>query len=410
LWPWIVISILLAFGVVAGVGLAVVATIMVAAPAQAFHRATTTACPGGIQFSGGSVQVVLHIGGIGGALPPTSAFSAAVERGHAQFNDVRGTTATISGLTVDPSTLNTTTWYGDTTPTIHVGFVSSFADPNAIMGTNRGPQTSCTYNEARIRILDNNVWGWDYGSPTGNNQGYYNEDRRFNGNTYFVPSYLHELLHAFGLAHATDTYSFLNYGPHPWTRGTTSGFDEVRPLPDEVRALRDLYPGTGTRAEVGLFNTWFEPAPAGSAPDTPADQTRLCSPSLGSDYSASYFDPTCGVDGTANGSTVVCANDRLRVRFTFVNYSTSDVDLTERMYLSTDDVLQTGTDIQSADTFSETGIITNANHVGRRFTVPSLAGFASGTQLYVIIQTSGTTTTGAAVSDWRPLIGTVTVC
>src|SRR5262249_47198693 len=149
-------------------------------------------------------------------------------------------------------------------------------------------------------------------------------------------------------------------------------------LPDDVRALRNLYPGTTTRAEVGLFNTWFTPAPAGSPVGTPATQDRLCSPSLGNSFSTSLFGGQCGTGGPNGGSTTVCANDLLRVRLAFVNYSTSDVDLTVSLWLSNDDVLQTGSDLQSADSYAYNGITTNANHIGKSFTVPSLAGLTSG--------------------------------
>jgi len=395
--------------VAAGLGLVVVATLLSAAPAQAYVRTTTTACPGGIQFSGSSVRVVLHYGGIGGGLLEPLLAEAAMLRVHPQFNRAGGTTAEISSITTNPSALTYQTWYGDLIPTIHVGFVSSLPK-GAIMSTDQGPRTNCLYNEAHIAILNNDVWSWDYATPKLDGGFYYNEDRLHGSETYFEPSYLHEVIHAFGLVHPGNAYSFLNYNRHPWTRDTTTSFDQVTPLPDDVRGLRAIYPGTSTRAEVGLFNTWFTPAPPGSPVGTPATQDRLCSPSRGNSFSASMFDTVCGTGGTNGGSTTVCANDQLRVRFTFVNYSTSDVDLTARLWLSTDDVLQTGSDVESADTYLYSGIITNANHAGQSFTVPSLSGFTSGTTIFVIMQIEGTTTTGTAVSDWRPLYGQVTVC
>ena len=99
--------------------------------------------------------------------------------------------------------------------------------------------------------------------------------------TWFRPSFLHELLHAFGLNHTSSAYAMMNHrgddDGFPW--GNRADADAVRPLPDDVRLLRASYPASGTRWDVDALNMWYvvTSASKGGA----ADQVKLCTPSLG---------------------------------------------------------------------------------------------------------------------------------
>lgn len=145
-------------------GLVLAGIVVATAPARAYVRETTSNCPNGVQFSGPSVRVVLHVGNMGGSPSPAFAVAAAMIRVHNQFNPAGGTTARINQFTTDSSALTYGTWYGDTTPTIHVGFVSSLPDSH-IQETSLGPKTNCAYTEAHIAVLDNNVFSWNYLTP-----------------------------------------------------------------------------------------------------------------------------------------------------------------------------------------------------------------------------------------------------
>ena len=390
----------------AGFALALLGSVLVATPAQAYVKRTTANCPNGIQFSGSSVTVKYHFGASLGLPGDPLHMAAAMGRVHNQFNLAGGTTAEISQYSNDATTLTYQSWYNDVVPTIHVGFVPSLTG-NAIGETAIGPVVNCRYTEVHVAFLDNSAWSWKYDTPQGNGEHYYDVDRYSpTGATYFDPSYLHELMHTFGLAHANASYSFLNYGVHPWTRDVADSYDLVKPLPDDVEALRDLYPDVTTRAEIGLFNSWYDPAIAPAA----AAQKRLCKPSLGSGFSASRFDPKCGSGGPESGSTTVCQNDLLRLHYALTNYSTSVVNLSVGLWFSTDDTWQS-TDVASVTFQSVLNVGAQSSyHHQESFTIPTLAAFASGTDLYVILKADGATTGGTSVSSWTPLRGTVEVC
>ena len=106
----------------------------------------------------------------------------------------------------------------------------------------------------------------------------------------------------------------------------------MRPLPDDVRALRTLYPLGVVRHEVALFNSWFEP---GSAERLPGEHELLCAPSRGQ-APGDLFADHCGQGGPNGGSTVVCEGNRVVARFTIANYSTEPMDLIVRLYASLD--------------------------------------------------------------------------
>lgn len=97
------------------------------------------------------------------------------------------------------------------------------------------------------------------------------------GKTWFRPSFLYELLHAFGFNHTLTRYSFMNHrgnGGFPWANREPD--DAVRPLPDEIATLRRLYhPASDSRYDVAALNTWY--APPGD-PDDDAAWQSSCAP------------------------------------------------------------------------------------------------------------------------------------
>lgn len=152
------------------------------------------------------------------------------------------------------------------------------------------------------------------------------------GKTWFRPSFLHELLHAFGFNHTLTRYSFINHrgnGGFPWANRERD--DAVRPLPDEIATLRRLYPASDSRYDVAALNTWY--APPGDSDDDAAWQVKLCTPSLGTAWSPTTSDGPCGV----NGSNVICAGDTLRTRYPLANYSTASMHVAAFLWFSKDE-------------------------------------------------------------------------
>lgn len=319
---------------------------------------------------------------------------------HEQFNLAGATAAQVTAFESSTEPFVFQAWFGDATPTIHVGFTS---DPTAAVGsTYWDVDPLCNIVEAHIQFRDPYVYGWTFSDPSTHGEDYYDATLfNNNGDVYFRISYMHELLHAFGLAHSNDSYSMLNYADRPYANRPVG--DRIRPLPDDVQGLRALYPLLGVRREVAVLNTWYEPI-VSSAPYPAANQFRLCKPSLGTAWNADFFANVCGLTNNLAGSTTVAAGDTLRTRFAFANYSTESVDVVASLYFSSDDVWDAA-DVASVTTRSFTVNPSVSSLQGRVWTVPSLN---PGTY-YVIVRVEATTTAGVLRTDWIPLRGTVTV-
>ena len=179
--------------------------------------------------------------------------------------------------------------------------------------------------------------------------------------------------------------------------------DWIRPLPDDVEGLRNLYPLPGVRREVAVLNTWYEPI-VSSDPYPAANQFRLCKPSLGTAWNADLFADVCGLTNNQAGSTIVAAGQTLRTRFAFANYSTEGVDVVASLYFSSD-AMWDAADAVSVTTRSFTVNANASSLQGRVWTVPSLS---AGTY-YVILRVEATTTAGVLRTDSIPLRGSVTV-
>jgi hypothetical protein len=395
--------------------IAVAGVVAVGQPAHAYTLQTSGSCSE-VRWSTAKPVYKIHIYEFfdgGGTVDDLVSLFSAVYDVMREFNNIGGTTATVdlSGNTSDARPYDANTPFNDPTPTIHIGFTNDPYDIDS-SGTAHAStkfsvdQKTCTYTEARITFRDYSLQKWDLGTPSSASDKYWTTtDTDPSSYQWFRPIMLHELLHAFGLAHSDNTYSFMNYLDTPWVGGGVAETDAIRPLPDDARAIRYLYPGTSTREEIALLTTWYDTSLeiGGSA-----DQLHLCTPSLGDALSSNPFDYWCGTGGSKAGSTKVCAGDKLYTRFTFANYSTDKADnVNVRLYLSSDDVWD------FSDPISPTGINVTVDSgrskwVGKGWDVPS--GLVSGTKYYVIMDAVGATSSGAQVESWTPLPGLVTAC
>ncbi|MGE0820866.1 MAG: hypothetical protein AB7G75_00370 [Candidatus Binatia bacterium] len=321
---------------------------------------------------------------------------------HEQFNLAGGTAAQVTGFDLSTDPFVYKTWFNDPTPTIHVGFTNNAAaNPG---GTFWNVDSACNIVEAHIQFQDLSAFGWTFSHPQAHGEPYYDVTlSNAAGDRYFRISYVHELLHAFGLSHSNDSYSMLNYGDRPWANRLQD--DAVRPLPDDIEGLRALYPLAGSRYDIAVLNTWYDPvAPVGSYPA--ADQKQLCKPSRGSAWNSDLFADVCGVTQSgAAGSTTVASGNTLRTRFAVANYSTERVDVVASLYFSTDDIWDAA-DVASATTRSFSVSANGSSQQGRTWTVPS--GLTAG-DYYVIARVVATTPSGVIITDWIPLRGIVHV-
>jgi hypothetical protein len=356
-----------------------------------------------------------------------------------QFNAMGGTTAKITGVsfTNDDEPYSYETAVNDGKPTIHIDwtptstFNSYLTDSDGAIGLTSAPfissATGCQIIEEHITFLDPYSHAWQYGTPF--DEAWANYGITFNdagtgdgaGRTWFRPSLLHELLHAFYLHHTKTVYSMLNHqgveryaaDPHqddiggfPWANRDPS--DAIRPLGYELGILRARYPADDTRYDVAALNTWF--GPPGDATDDAGWQVANCKPSLGSGWAPNPSSDTCGVDGTSPGNTSVCRSDSLRARFTLANYSTDSMHVQAWMYFSKDSVFD-GTDpISDSSTSVDLGAAKSTN-VQATWSVPKLAEGIWHPIVWLIaehVDANGAGDAKSVRSDWIPLRGTIT--
>jgi hypothetical protein len=402
-------------------GIALAGAVLVAQPADAYTKASNNSC-NEVRWTSEQPRYRIHyeefFAGGGDAWGLVDLHRAAWEV-ISEFNKIGGTTAEVvdDGMVTSRDAFEAGDWYpeeldasGDPIPTIHIGFTD---DPYEISasGTGTGAAqyhidgTTCTYSQVHIVFRDMNLVDWNFGTPSDSGKDYYTAEASDETGIYFRPAFLHELIHAFGLTHSDDTYAFMNYGQWPWAGGGRDETEAIRPLPDDIRGLRYLYPGSGTRSEVAVLNTWYTES---GDPEEPAIQNGICAPSLGDTFSTFFYTYECGDGGPDAGSTEVCADDRLFTRYTFANYSTEAADSIDvRLFFSTDDTYQS-TDLGSPTHRDVT--VASAHSIMYKTTWRVPSGLVSGQEYYVIVYVVGTTTSGGWVEDWIPLTGTVTGC
>jgi hypothetical protein len=381
-----------------------------------------------------SPRVLLHVSelkgptgfaGVGNEMQLLSQVTAAVD----QFNAIGATSARVATVetTIDPFVYNGS--YDDLVPTIHVGFRPANQVVNA-KGEKVGGRTTMPIYLSNncsptvtIEFPDLDGMAWSFSSPfalAADGARYYDAGRTAptvdGGGEWFRTSFLHELMHGFGLGHTSSQYAMMNHrgsgdpnGGFPWANRPDA--DAVRPLPYDVKLLRASYPASGSRWEVAVLNTWFHVTT--DSEGAAADQVKLCTPSLGDRLKKDETTSgVCGAGGANAGSTRVSEGLMLQTRFALANYSTGSVHVTSRLWLSTDEELGYGDspalswDIR--DIAAETSDLAEV-----AFKLPWLP---DGTYHAIVVISSehvnadGSIDPYSPTSDWMPLRGTITVC
>lgn len=396
-------------------------------------------------------RILVHMNNFadaGGVASEKTKVLAAISDVVNEFNKVGATSALVTKVELSPEPvaypINDQTFKKrPNIPTIHVGFTSHFQrDTNAfyagvtIRDYNYKHPRACPdlINEVYIVFPGPNDFNedlrvtWNYDTPFA--LDYQNSGDAFykagpadaSGRTWFRPVFLHELLHAFGFDHrdAEAHYSFMNSrrpGGFPWANRSTER--SIRPLPFEAGELRKRYPGSGTRHEVAVLNTWFRP-PHKNAEKKDEDpylarQKGLCNPSTGISWSDVTSPGPCGIDlapvTTPNeiDSYQICPGDKLRTSFTIANYSTAKMQVAATLWFSKDAVLNMvpAWQGQLRDQVSETrhDITIEAAESALQsviWTVPSLEKLQ---EYYPIVWLEAKPVNDAniVVSDWIPL-------
>jgi hypothetical protein len=362
-----------------------------------------------------------------------------------EFNKVGATSASVKEVELSPAPIayridGETFKNLPAVPTIHVGFTSDIkSDTTAIAGGvavrdyDKRPRPGCQrINEVYLVFPGPNdpkaKVTWNYDTPFAPNTNP-NTDAFYKagpvdaaGRTWFRPVFLHELLHAFGFDHhdAMANYSFQNSrapGGFPWANRPAE--KSIRPLPFEVGELRKRYPGSGTRYDVAVLNTWFAP-PKKKAEEKCKDpylatQKALCKPSIGIGWADVTSSGPCGIDPDPVSSPnlideiEMCPGDKLRTSFTIANYSTAKMNVTATLWFSKDAVLNTLPEWQGQwkDQVSETrhDITIKAAESELQsviWTVPSLDKLRS-YQPIVRLEAKPVNDPTIVVSDWIPL-------
>ena len=209
--------------------------------------------------------------------------------------------------------------------------------------------------------------------------------------------------------------NYPSYDGFPWPNLPAP--EAVKPLPADVRVLRDLYPEAGSRIEVAVLNTWFDGS-AESLVNGAAAQTRLCQPSLGDDWGDRLSPGTCGTDGAndAQGSKEICDGDTLRTRFALANYSTDEVDVLAQLWFSYDEEFQAA-DFDSASSYVFSVPAAHSQLKAYTFEVPNIVD-APGSEYHAILRVVSTTDpdgdgipqANTVREDWIPLRGTLEIC
>jgi hypothetical protein len=372
-------------------------------------------------------RVVLHTGEYVGEAS-TDDMATAVGDIDARIAAMGATSAKVTSLVRTTNAFHFQVAYGDTRPTIHVGFVDDLPEKEDQDGTTLASTKRAITDgpcETHIAVVETGH-SWNYGTPLSTgavdpahpDQVMYYEAGRDDaqGKDWFRDAYLHELLHAFNLDHTHEGYAFMNYGERPWARGASD--KAARPLPDDVEHIRALYPAAGTFDDVSVLNTYYDPdQTSGTGPNAPAKQFMLCAPSKGGSFAADKFGATCGSDSSQS----VCTGDTLRSRVAFANTSTEAVDVTVRYWLSSDDVWDPTDLLSDTQPASRHFSHTSSGLISDPWTVPDVgtllkAAAPSGSSqpvgdrtYHVIARVEATTASGATMHDWIPLRGTITV-
>ena len=334
------------------------------------------------------------------------------------FAHTTGAAVKIAGVSETSADLDWNTQVKDSVPTIHVRFVSDAKitadnDGKGANGLTKPwfTQDNCTILEAHIEFPRPSEQDWNYGTPfTEPGAKWYDAGPDYAGagkdGTWFRPSFLHELLHAYGLKHTKTMYAFMDHrgsGGFPWANRDPDL--ALRPLPYDTDILQALYTEKGDSWDVAVLNTWFAPPEPG---DSAANQVANCTPSVGDKWSPDGSDGSCAT----GGDTTVCAGDMLKTRFTLANYSTGSMRVTATLYLSRGDAKWHGDEPASETTHSLDFLPTQAQSWQASWKVPALTSGASYRPIVRVIaehiRDDGSADPDSVVADWIPLRGNVT--
>ena len=340
-----------------------------------------------------------------------------------QFNAMGATSARITSVSTTTAPFEYEKDYPDSVPTIHVGFAPKDKITADNEGEEAGGLTSDRYMGSSCQpavtiefpyLTDAH---WEFSSPLTTaeiKQGAHFFDAGAtdpagdddpDGSTWYRPSLLHEVLHAFDLNHTATQYSMMNHrgdGGFPWANRPDP--ESVRPLPYEIGLLRAAYPATGARWDVAALDTWF--GVTSDSTGGAADQVKLCHPSLGSDWRAETLSGTCGVDGEKDGSTTVSApGSSLRTRFALANYSTGSLDVTAKLWLSKDDTWDASDVPVDADLSRHLDAATS-KLVSAKWTLPELCSGDYRPIVHIVamhVNADGAADPASVKTDWIPL-------
>jgi hypothetical protein len=336
-----------------------------------------------------------------------------------QFNEVGRTTAEVTSWSTTDAPFDWFATFTDPVPTIHVGFVDGWDELLAQLGLNPDGgievpdlDAQCRTEGARIAFPTPDARPQDYGTPfDGGGEGFYETgETNAYGEAWFRPRFQHELLHAFGLEHSNDTYSFLNFRDLPWANRSSS--DAIRPLPADVRLLREWYPETGeTRWDVAVLTTWFDSfAQEPGTVEPPALQEVVCAPSGGIAHNpVDRADLTCGAGGADGGSNVLCAGDTLFTRYALANYGSRHMDVVTGLYLSLDETWDLGDLVVDW----APGFQVQPAHSSMRaqtWTLPELEPGQTYHPIVKVIALAVNDDPNSVRTDWSPLPGTIEGC
>ena len=280
--------------------------------------------------------------------------------------------------------------FADTVPTIHVGFVSHAtitADHNGKdaegLTTEHPYMSDNCIPVATMDLAADSSTEWSFSTPFDLGVNYWSASANASGTTepgiWFRPSFLHELMHAFGLTHTKTAYAMMNHRGSGFPWGNRADADAVRPLPDDVRRLRDSYPASGSYWDVDVTNGWDEYTDASKG--DAADQVKVCTPSVGTSVvtDAAASGP-CGTGGPRAGSSCARPRDTLATRYTLNNYSTGTIHVTSTLAFS-DDPTWEAPDPESSTKRTEDVAAESSKLVSATWTVPD----TSGAKLYPIV-------------------------
>jgi hypothetical protein len=361
---------------VVAAGFALAAVGLTAAPADAYTLQKDDNCATFKIKNSGSVHIVVHTPSLLGTDRQVTNLLDAIDAVTDEFNSVGGTSARVSSVTTTTASYHHTKTYEEP-GTIHLGFSPTITDEDGYTHVGQevpGKAINCVVQSPNIGFLDlDHIAGWNFLTPgeTNDDEGtpFYQADVTDKvGHYYFRPQLLHELMHAFGLGHSANTTSFMNYGRMPWINRAKR--DMITPLPDDLAALRYLYPASGDVYRVAFLDTALNPSAPVSAKGA-GTQEALCRPSGGTTYARSLFYDDDNYACATSPYFKVCAGAQVYGAYSLANYSTAAMNVTVSAYFSINDTFES-TDMPVTDYDNYTVAAGKTVLIGDHWTMRSL--------------------------------------